>query len=217
MDVKRFLEKVCERPKGFTEVRRDGKDQDAVVNVIRNEIKNCKDRGMPDHVLCKHIQVFASSAWVSSNVAAQHIATLRGLSPQGGASLTSLAAAGAALVNQQDSGISTQTPIADSSEIERDEDETSPTPNADMAGHHQASNSDEPTDLTLDADEKARLRERLEREQRSILSVTTTATKISQQSPDESQLRDREDLNGRPAFDFRRLMPQSMSVKSENC
>ena len=40
MDVKRFLEKVCERPKGFTEVRRDGKDQDAVVNVIRNEIKN---------------------------------------------------------------------------------------------------------------------------------------------------------------------------------
>ena len=150
-------------------------------------------------------------------LAAQHIATLRGLSPQGGASLTSLAAAGAALVNQQDSGISTQTPIADSSEIERDEDETSPTPNADMAGHHQSSNSDEPTDLTLDADEKARLRERLEREQRSILSVTTTATKISQQSPDESQLRDREDLNGRPAFDFRRLMPQSMSVKSENC
>ena len=64
MDVKRFLEKVCERPKGFTEVRRDGKDQEAVVNVIRNEIKNCKDRGMPDHVLCKHIQVFASSAWV---------------------------------------------------------------------------------------------------------------------------------------------------------
>ena len=148
-------------------------------------------------------------------LAAQHIATLRGLSPQGGATLSSLAAAGAALVSQQDSGISAQTPIADSSEVERDEDEPSPTPNADMA--HQASNSDEPTDLTLDADEKARLRERLEREQRSILSVTTTATKISQQSPDESHLRDREDLNGRPAFDFRRLMPQSMSVKSENC
>ena len=68
MDVKRFLEKVCERPKGFTEVRRDGKDQEAVVNVIRNEIKNCKDRGMPDHVLCKHIQVFASSAWVGINI-----------------------------------------------------------------------------------------------------------------------------------------------------
>ena len=150
-------------------------------------------------------------------LAAQHIATLRNLSPQGGTSLSSLAAAGAALVNQHDSGISAQTPIADSSEIERDEDEASPTPNADIAGHHQASNSDEPTDLTLDAGEKARLRERLEREQRSILSVTTTATKISEQSPDESQLRDREDLNGRPAFDFRRLMPQSMSVKSENC
>merc|ERR1719328_521395 len=151
-------------------------------------------------------------------LAAQHIATLRGLSPQGGAALqSSLAEAGAALVSQPDSGISAQTPIADSSEIERDEDESSPTPNADIVGHHQTSNSDEPTDLTMDSDEKARLRERLEREQRSILSVTTTATKISQQSPDESQLRDREDLNGRPAFDFRRLMPQSMSVKSENC
>jgi hypothetical protein len=86
-----------------------------------------------------------------------------------------------------------------------------------MAGHHQASNSDEPTDLILDADEKARLRERLEREHRSFLSVTTTATKISQQNTDEVSLRDREEINGRPAFDFRRLMPQSMPVESENC
>ena len=157
-------------------------------------------------------------------LAAQHIATLRGLSPQGGATLSSLAAAGAALVSQQDTntGISAQaaaaaTALHDSSEVEQDEDASSPTSNAEMAGHHQASNSDEPTDLTLDADEKARLRERLEREQRSFLSVTTTATKISQQTTDDSQLRDREDLNGRPAFDFRRLMPQSLSVKSENC
>jgi len=156
-------------------------------------------------------------------LAAQHIATLRGLSPQGGATLSSLAAAGAVLVSQQDSsaGISAQASTAglhDSSEIEQEEEERpSPTQNTELAGHHQTSNSDEPTDLTLDADEKARLRERIEREQRSFLSVTTTATKISQQNTDDPHLRDREDLNGRPAFDFRRLMPTSMSVKSENC
>ena len=156
-------------------------------------------------------------------LAAQHIATLRGLSPQGGATLSSLAAAGAALISQQDSstGHSAQAGASskhDSSEIEQEEEERpSPTPNTELADHHQASNSDEPTDLTLDADEKARLRERIEREQRSFLSVTTTATKISQHSTDESHLRDREDLNGRPAFDFRRLMPTSMSLKSENC
>ena len=64
MDVKRFLQKVCERPSGFTEVRRDGKDQEAVAKVIKNEIKVCEEKGMPDNILCKHIQVFASSAWV---------------------------------------------------------------------------------------------------------------------------------------------------------
>ena len=64
MDVQTFLKKVCERPSGFTEVRRDGKDQDAVVKVIKNEIKICEEKGMPDNLLCKHIEVFASSAWV---------------------------------------------------------------------------------------------------------------------------------------------------------
>ena len=159
-------------------------------------------------------------------LAAQHIATLRGLSPQAGATLSSLAAAGAALVSQQQqespTGLSAQSAagvsgsgLHESPDMVPDEDEGSPIPDSDLVGHHQAS-SDEPTDLTLDADEKARLRARLEREQRSFLSVTTTATKISQDT-DEEQLRDREQLDGRPAFDFRRLLPQAMSVQSENC
>ena len=156
-------------------------------------------------------------------LAAQHIATLRGLSPQGSATLSSLAAAGAALVNSQQEQSSAQAAAAaaganrqDSSDIGQEE-EASPSPNREIAEHHQSSHSDEPTDLTLDADEKARLRERLEREHRSYLSVTTTATKISQPTAEEAQLRDREQLNGQTAFDFRRLMPQSMAVESENC
>ena len=83
-------------------------------------------------------------------LAAQHIATLRGLSPQGGATLSSLAAAGAALVSQQDSatGLSAQSVQADSgiqgsSEVEQDDEAISPAPNSDIAGHHSASNSDQ--------------------------------------------------------------------------
>lgn len=62
--------------------------------------------------------------------------------------------------------------------------------------------TDEPTDLTMDAEEKAlRLRERLERERRMAAS--------------EAVERDREQHEPRhPQFDFRHLIPQ-VSIKSE--
>ena len=66
---------------------------------------------------------------------------------------------------------------------------------------------DEPTDLTLDAEEKAalRMRERIERGQRFSVG----------RSNDESD-RDREQHEPRPSFDFRHLIPQ-VSIKTENC
>ena len=66
---------------------------------------------------------------------------------------------------------------------------------------------DEPTDLTLDANEKAalRMRERIERGQRFSVG----------RSNDESD-RDREQHEPRPSFDFRHLIPQ-VSIKTENC
>ena len=61
--------------------------------------------------------------------------------------------------------------------------------------------TDEPTDLTMDAEEKVRLRERLERERRNMAS--------------EASERDREQHEPRhPQFDFRNLIPQ-VSIKSE--
>ena len=67
------------------------------------------------------------------------------------------------------------------------------------------SQDDEPTDLTLDADEKAalRMRERIERNQRFVRA-------------NEEAERDREQLEPRPSFDFRHLIPQ-VTIKTENC
>lgn len=79
----------------------------------------------------------------------------------------------------------------------KSEPEVSPSPFA---------TDDEPTDLTLDAEEKAalRMRERLER-QRFVAGRTA----------DESE-REREQHEPRPSFDFRHLIPQ-VSIKTENC
>ena len=68
---------------------------------------------------------------------------------------------------------------------------------------------DEPTDLTLDAEEKAalRMRERLERGHRFS----------SNGGRDEAgSERDREQLDPRPGFDFRHHIPH-VSIKTENC
>ncbi len=70
------------------------------------------------------------------------------------------------------------------------------------------SQDDEPTDLTLDAEEKAalRMRERIERGQQRFGSVRNN----------EEVERDREQHEPRPSFDFRHLIPQ-VTIKTENC
>ena len=61
-----MLKKVCERPSGLTEVRRDGKDTDAVARVIEKEFKICEEKGQSGEVLCKYMESFASACWVST-------------------------------------------------------------------------------------------------------------------------------------------------------
>ena len=58
------LEKLCERPSGLTEVRRDGKDNAAIERVIAEEFKRCEEKGMPNSEFLKHMQIFASACWV---------------------------------------------------------------------------------------------------------------------------------------------------------
>ena len=63
------LEKICERPSGLTEVRRDGKDNAAVIRVIKEEFKRCqekKEMKMTDLELTSHMRYFASACWVSN-------------------------------------------------------------------------------------------------------------------------------------------------------
>ena len=59
-----MLAKVCERPSGLTEVRRDGKDNDAIARVIHMEFRRCEESGKSGEELCKHMQSFASACWV---------------------------------------------------------------------------------------------------------------------------------------------------------
>ena len=63
------LEKICERPSGLTEVRRDGKDNAAVIRVIQEEFKRCEEKKeikMTDLELTSHMRYFASACWVSN-------------------------------------------------------------------------------------------------------------------------------------------------------
>jgi hypothetical protein len=70
-----------------------------------------------------------------------------------------------------------------------------------------SSSLDEPTDLTMDAEEKAlRVRERMEREQRYSLN----GLRVDSSNDD----RDREQHEPRHQFDFRHLIPQ-VSIKTE--
>ena len=59
-----MLGKFCERPSGLTEVRRDGKDDDAIVGVIKEEYQSCKEKGLSDEQIDKHMEIFASGCWV---------------------------------------------------------------------------------------------------------------------------------------------------------
>ena len=63
-DTNLLLETLCERPSGLTEVRRDGKDNNAVVRIIKQEFKRCEEKGMTEYELTTHMQSFASASWV---------------------------------------------------------------------------------------------------------------------------------------------------------
>ena len=60
-----MLEKFCKRPVGLTEIRRDGKDNDAIINVIKEEYNVCEEKGMTMEEISNHMEVFASACWVS--------------------------------------------------------------------------------------------------------------------------------------------------------
>ena len=61
---KMLLAAICQRPQlGLTEVRRDGKDSNAVTAVIEHEFARCKHLEYSE--LAKHMESFASACWVS--------------------------------------------------------------------------------------------------------------------------------------------------------
>ena len=60
-----MLDELCKRPSGLTEVRRDGKDNDSVIRVIKQEFEKCQENGMQGDELKKHMETFASACWVS--------------------------------------------------------------------------------------------------------------------------------------------------------
>ena len=63
---KKLLKELCTRPTvGMTEVRRDGKDTDAVARTIKDEFVRCVNiMSQPDFV--NHMHIFAYACWVST-------------------------------------------------------------------------------------------------------------------------------------------------------
>ena len=58
-----FLQELCKRPsKGFTEVRRDGKDDAAIKKVIEEEVKRCSEMDQMEFVY--HMRTYATACWV---------------------------------------------------------------------------------------------------------------------------------------------------------
>ena len=60
-----MLEKFCKRPDGLTEIRRDGKDNNAIINVIKDEYKMCEENGLTMEEISNHMEIFTSACWVS--------------------------------------------------------------------------------------------------------------------------------------------------------
>ena len=60
-----MVDNFCKRPNGLTEVRRDGKDNDAIIKVIKEEFRQCEEKGIPFDEICNHMEIFASGCWVS--------------------------------------------------------------------------------------------------------------------------------------------------------
>ena len=61
---KKLLRELCKRPTtGLTEVRRDGKDTDAMAKIITKEFNRCINiMSQPDFV--NHMHVYAYGCWV---------------------------------------------------------------------------------------------------------------------------------------------------------
>ena len=61
---KTLLKELCKRPlKGLTEVRRDGKDNEAIARVIKKEFLRCIDfMSQPEFV--NHMHIYAYGCWV---------------------------------------------------------------------------------------------------------------------------------------------------------
>ena len=59
------LNELCKRPStGLTEVRRDGKDNAAIIKVLTKEFNRCHQvLSVPEFV--KHMETFARGCWVS--------------------------------------------------------------------------------------------------------------------------------------------------------
>ena len=62
---RKLLKELCKRPVvGLTEVRRDGKDTEAVAKVIKDEfLRSVNIMSQPDFV--NHMHIFAYGCWVS--------------------------------------------------------------------------------------------------------------------------------------------------------
>ena len=60
-----MLEKFCKRPDGLTEIRRDGKDNDAIINMIKDEYKMCEEKALTMKEISNHMEIFTSACWVS--------------------------------------------------------------------------------------------------------------------------------------------------------
>ncbi len=96
-------------------------------------------------------------------------------------------------------------------------------PESPPSGVALSTSSDEPTDLTMDAEEKAlRIRDRMEREQRflhrsaAVSAAAAHAAAVSAAANAAAlaaEERDREQHEPRPTFDFRHLIPQ-VSLKT---
>ena len=63
---KKLLRELCKRPStGLTEVRRDGKDNDAIAKVITKEFYRCINI-MSQHDFVNHMHVYTYGCWVRS-------------------------------------------------------------------------------------------------------------------------------------------------------
>ena len=65
---KKLLRELCKRPtNGITEVRRDGKDTEAVGRVIKNEFVRCINI-MSQQDFVNHMHIYAYGSWVRTTL-----------------------------------------------------------------------------------------------------------------------------------------------------